>query len=113
MVDNDWLGDDGVIVSECDWLIEETRAWGQLVSWCNGGGVTLDSLGRGRILDVVDVRTQDAIGMRMRDWCIYYKCPQKTQLLNVISLEYSQSRLDSIVKAPTVVCASLLVHVMG
>ncbi|KFM67761.1 Lysine-specific demethylase 2B, partial [Stegodyphus mimosarum] len=41
--------------------------------------------------------------MTMKDWCRYFENPNRDQLLNVISLEFSHTRLENYVESPTVV----------
>jgi hypothetical protein len=60
-------------------------------------------VGSKRIVDVVDVSTQKGLTMTMKDWCQYYENPQRDRLLNVISLEFSHTKLENYVEAPTVV----------
>lgn len=61
------------------------------------------SSGARRLVDVMDVRTQKAIVMTMKDWCRYYNSPVRDRLLNVISLEFSHTKLDNYVESPTIV----------
>jgi len=60
-------------------------------------------VGSRRILDVMDVTTQKALEMSMKDWVKYYENPQRTRLLNVISLEFCNTRLENYVESPTLV----------
>lgn len=39
----------------------------------------------------------------LQDWQRYYDDPQKERLLNVISLEFSHTRLENYVQAPRIV----------
>ena len=55
------------------------------------------------MLDVMDVRTQKNMEMTMKEWQQYFDNPDKDRLLNVISLEFSHTKLDKQVEAPTVV----------
>ena len=41
--------------------------------------------------------------MTMKEWEEYYTSPNRTRKLNVISLEFSQTKLENMVIAPTVV----------
>ena len=59
--------------------------------------------GSRRMLDVMDVNTQKNVEMTMKDWQRYYESQDKDKLLNVISLEFSHTKLESMVEAPTVV----------
>ncbi|XP_015787809.1 lysine-specific demethylase 2A [Tetranychus urticae] len=60
-------------------------------------------VGSRRILDVMDVTTQKDFEMTMKEWCQYYENPVRDRLLNVISLEFSHTKLDSMVESPTIV----------
>ncbi|XP_022128242.1 jmjC domain-containing histone demethylation protein 1 [Pieris rapae] len=60
-------------------------------------------VGSRRLLDVMDVNTQKNIEMTMKDWQRYYDDPNKERLLNVISLEFSHTRLENYVQAPRIV----------
>ncbi|BFZ04644.1 hypothetical protein BsWGS_07683 [Bradybaena similaris] len=60
-------------------------------------------VGSRRILDVMDVSTQKAMEMSMKDWVRYYESPKRDRLLNVISLEFSHTRLENYVDSPTLV----------
>ncbi|XP_072934476.1 jmjC domain-containing histone demethylation protein 1 [Epargyreus clarus] len=60
-------------------------------------------VGSRRMLDVMDVNTQKNIEMSMKDWQRYYDDPNKERLLNVISLEFSHTRLENYVQAPRMV----------
>lgn len=60
-------------------------------------------VGSRRVLDVMNVKTQRADTMIMKDWCTYYKNPQRKELLNVISLEFSHTKLAQYVDSPSVV----------
>ncbi|XP_076255197.1 lysine demethylase 2 isoform X2 [Rhynchophorus ferrugineus] len=61
------------------------------------------SVGSRRLLDVMDVSTQKNSEMTMKEWQKYYEDPNKTKLLNVISLEFSHTKLEYYVNSPTVV----------
>lgn len=60
-------------------------------------------VGSRRVLDVMDVNTQKNLQMTMKEWQEYYEDPEKTRLLNVISLEFSRTKLDNYVQSPSVV----------
>ena len=60
--------------------------------------------GSRRTLDVMDVTTQKAMEMTMKEWVKYYENPEKDKLLNVISLEFSHTKLENYVESPTLVC---------
>ncbi|XP_074640784.1 lysine-specific demethylase 2B-like isoform X2 [Tubulanus polymorphus] len=60
-------------------------------------------VGSRRNLDVMDVTTQKGLEMSMKDWVKYFENPNRDRLLNVISLEFSHTRLENYVESPTVV----------
>lgn len=55
------------------------------------------------MLDVMDVNTQKGMEMSMREWVQYYENPDRQRLLNVISLEFSHTKLENYVESPTFV----------
>lgn len=60
-------------------------------------------VGSKRLLDVMDVNTQKNLRMTMKEWQQYYDDPEKDRLLNVISLEFSHTKLDELVQSPSIV----------
>lgn len=56
------------------------------------------------MLDVMDVNTQKNFEMTMKEWTKYYEEPSKDKLLNVISLEFSHTKLENYIKRPNIVC---------
>ncbi|KAK3927362.1 JmjC domain-containing histone demethylation protein 1 [Frankliniella fusca] len=60
-------------------------------------------VGSKRMLDVMDVNTQKNCEMSMKEWQRYYDDPDKDKLLNVISLEFSHTKLENYVKSPSIV----------
>ncbi|XP_017781389.1 PREDICTED: jmjC domain-containing histone demethylation protein 1-like [Nicrophorus vespilloides] len=60
-------------------------------------------VGSRRILDVMDVNTQKNSEMTMKEWQKYYEDTDKDRLLNVISLEFSHTKLENYIQTPTVV----------
>ena len=62
-------------------------------------------VGSKRVVDIMDVKTQQGFTMTMKEFAKYYKKPpeQRKRLLNVISLEVSHSQFDKLVKRPEVV----------
>ena len=62
-------------------------------------------VGSSRMIDVIDVNTQESFPMSMKAWTEYYNQPaaRRDRLLNVISLECSQTRLEHYVESPTIV----------
>lgn len=53
----------------------------------------------------MDVSTQKGTEMSMAQWTRYYETPpsQREKLYNVISLEFSHTKLENLVKRPTTV----------
>lgn len=64
------------------------------------------------MLDVMDVNTQKNVEMSMKEWQRYYDDPNKDKLLNVISLEFSHTKLENYVQTPTVVSTILCGNVV-
>ena len=60
-------------------------------------------VGSRRMLDVMDVTTQKGMEMSMKEWVRYYENPERQRLLNVISLEFSHTRLENYVEQPMLV----------
>lgn len=71
--------------------------------------VCILSPGSRRLVDVMDVNTQKGTEMSMSQFVRYYETPeaQRDKLYNVISLEFSHTKLEHLVKRPTVVCQVL------
>jgi len=61
------------------------------------------AVGSRRMVDVLDTRTQKPQSMCMKDWCRYWNSDPREEILNGISLEYSKTKLDSQITAPTIV----------
>ena len=63
------------------------------------------AVGSRRCVDVIDCRTQKNLTMTMKDWHRYFEEEKeaRTSILNVISLEFSNTKLDSQVSSPRVV----------
>ena len=55
------------------------------------------------MVDVMEVATQRNLEMTMKEWQQYYENPNKDRLLNVISLEFSHTKLEHYVAAPKTV----------
>ena len=55
------------------------------------------------MVDIMDCTTQKNTEMTMKEWEDYYTSTNRTKKLNVISLEFSQTKLESLVIAPKVV----------
>jgi F-box/leucine-rich repeat protein 10/11 len=51
----------------------------------------------------MEVNTQKNITMSMREWQEYYENPKKKRLYNVISLEFSHTKLENYVQSPSLV----------
>lgn len=62
------------------------------------------------MVDVMDVTTQKGMEMTMKEWVQYYDDPDRDKLLNVISLEFSHTRLDHYVECPQVVSNHALLN---
>ncbi|XP_019851976.1 PREDICTED: lysine-specific demethylase 7B-like isoform X1 [Amphimedon queenslandica] len=56
-----------------------------------------------RELDAIDVSRQDDIKMKMREWVEYHSTLPRTKVINVISLEFSDTPLTELVEPPAVV----------
>uniref|UniRef100_A0A8C9QXX4 Lysine demethylase 2A n=1 Tax=Scleropages formosus TaxID=113540 RepID=A0A8C9QXX4_SCLFO len=69
-------------------------------------------VGSRRVIDVMDVTTQKGIEMSMAQWRRYYETPasEREKLYNVISLEFSHTKLENLVKRPAAVGLCLSVH---
>ncbi|XP_012221555.1 histone lysine demethylase PHF8-like isoform X3 [Linepithema humile] len=57
-------------------------------------------IGGDRDMDVIDVTRQSNIRMKLRDFVEYFNSPSRTRVLNVISLEFSNTGLSPMVEAP-------------
>lgn len=57
------------------------------------------------MVDVMDVNTQRDIEMSMAQWARYYETPEaeREKLYNVISLEFSHTKLENLVQRPATV----------
>ncbi|CAB1447789.1 unnamed protein product [Pleuronectes platessa] len=62
-------------------------------------------VGSRRSVDVMDVSTQKGSEMTMAQFVRYYETPEeeREKLFNVISLEFSHTKLENLIKRPTVV----------
>lgn len=54
--------------------------------------VTYTFTGGDRDIDVIDVSRQSNIRMKLRDFVEYYNSQSRTRVLNVISLEFTNTR---------------------
>ena len=63
------------------------------------------AVGSRRLLDVMDVNTQTNLSMTMKEWHKYFEtpCEERRNLYNVISLEFSNTKLDNQITAPRTV----------
>lgn len=64
-----------------------------------------DSVGRDRLVDVLEVSTQSERIMTMDQWAKYFALAphERPRILNVITLEISESSIGRLVKRPLVV----------
>lgn len=60
-------------------------------------------VGSRRMVDVMECSTQRNLEMTMKDWQQYYENPNRDRLLNVISLEFSHTKLEHMVHPPRTV----------
>uniref|UniRef100_A0A6F9DEY7 [histone H3]-dimethyl-L-lysine(36) demethylase n=1 Tax=Phallusia mammillata TaxID=59560 RepID=A0A6F9DEY7_9ASCI len=60
-------------------------------------------VGSRRMVDVMECKTQRALEMSMRDFEQYFEGKDRRHIYNVISLEFSQSRLESLVQRPKLI----------
>ncbi|XP_063288723.1 histone lysine demethylase PHF8 isoform X2 [Pelobates fuscus] len=54
-------------------------------------------------IDVIDVTRQADLKMKLKDFVKYYNSPKREKVLNVISLEFSETRLSNLVETPKIV----------
>ncbi|XP_034028262.1 histone lysine demethylase PHF8 isoform X2 [Thalassophryne amazonica] len=60
-------------------------------------------IGTDKEIDVIDVSRQCDLKMRLGDFVEYYNSPNRERVLNVISLEFSETRLSNLVETPKIV----------
>ncbi|XP_052676429.1 lysine-specific demethylase 7B-like isoform X2 [Crassostrea angulata] len=60
-------------------------------------------VGSMREVDVIDVAKQEDYKMLMREWTEYYNSPNRHKVYNVISLEFSNTKLSEFVSPPSIV----------
>ncbi|KAJ8362800.1 hypothetical protein SKAU_G00116310 [Synaphobranchus kaupii] len=60
-------------------------------------------IGTDKEIDVIDVCRQADVKMRLGDFAQYYNSPNRDRVLNVISLEFSETRLSNLVETPKIV----------
>lgn len=63
----------------------------------------LQWLGARRMVDVIDVNTQQALEMTLQQWVKYFTSEDREEIYNVISLEFSHTKLEDFVEPPEVV----------
>ncbi|KAG8186564.1 hypothetical protein JTE90_020863 [Oedothorax gibbosus] len=63
----------------------------------------MDYVGPNFLLDVIDVARQENIRMPMSEWVEYFNSTVRNKVYNVISLEFSKTRLSELVKPPAIV----------
>eukprot|EP00063_Salmo_salar_P014795 XP_013989630.1 PREDICTED: lysine-specific demethylase phf2-like [Salmo salar] len=54
-------------------------------------------------VDVIDVTKQTDSKMKLKDFVDYYYSTNRKKVLNIINLEFSDKRMDSIVESPQIV----------
>uniref|UniRef100_A0A8B9H0X7 PHD finger protein 8 n=1 Tax=Astyanax mexicanus TaxID=7994 RepID=A0A8B9H0X7_ASTMX len=60
-------------------------------------------IGAEKEIDVIDVVRQADLKMKLGDFATYYNSPNRDRVLNVISLEFSDTRLSNLVETPKIV----------
>lgn len=60
-------------------------------------------IGSDKEIDVIDVMRQADLKMKLGDFAEYYNRPNRDRVLNVISLEFSDTRLSNLVETPKIV----------
>lgn len=55
------------------------------------------------MVDVIDVNTQQALEMTLQQWVKYFTSEDREEIYNVISLEFSHTKLEDLVEPPEVV----------
>lgn len=60
-------------------------------------------VGSKREVDVMDTHTQKAVNMTMQQWTKYYQTLPRKKILNIISLEFSCTKMADLVQPPAVV----------
>ncbi|CAB4010287.1 lysine-specific demethylase 2A-like, partial [Paramuricea clavata] len=67
-------------------------------------------VGSRRVVDVIDVNTQQQIEMSMMHFAKYYMNTERQKIYNVISLEFSHTRLENHVETPLLVSTGLFAN---
>ncbi|KAM4696570.1 histone lysine demethylase PHF8 [Rhinophrynus dorsalis] len=97
-----------------EYLEENSFSVPILVLKKDGLGMTLPSpsftvndveyyVGPEKEIDVIDVTRQADLKMKLKDFVKYYNSPKREKVLNVISLEFSETRLSNLVETPKIV----------
>ncbi|KAM5145313.1 histone lysine demethylase PHF8 isoform 1-T1 [Mantella aurantiaca] len=97
-----------------EYLEENSFSVPILVVKKDGLGMTLPALsftvndveyyvGGDKEIDVIDVVRQADLKMKLKDFVKYYNSPKREKVLNVISLEFSETRLSNLVETPKIV----------
>uniref|UniRef100_A0AAY4ELH4 PHD finger protein 8 n=1 Tax=Denticeps clupeoides TaxID=299321 RepID=A0AAY4ELH4_9TELE len=60
-------------------------------------------IGYDKEIDVIDVNRQADLKMKLGEFVEYYNSPNRDRVLNVISLEFSETRLSNLVETPKIV----------
>uniref|UniRef100_A0A672PER8 Histone lysine demethylase PHF8 n=1 Tax=Sinocyclocheilus grahami TaxID=75366 RepID=A0A672PER8_SINGR len=60
-------------------------------------------IGSDKEIDVIDVSRQADLKMKLGEFVEYYNSPNRDRVLNVISLEFSDTRLSNLVETPKIV----------
>ena len=61
------------------------------------------------MVDVIDVNTQQALEMTLQQWVKYFTSPEREDIYNVISLEFSHTKLEDLVEPPEAVSKYCLI----
>lgn len=61
------------------------------------------SVGSSTEIDVIDVGRQEDVKMTLREFVDYHNNPNRSKVLNVISLEFSKTSLSELVEAPYII----------
>lgn len=79
----------GIKVPPSDFTIPDVEKYvGELISLCLYIDISIGSL---RELDAIDVSRQDDIKLKMREWVEYHSTHPRKKVINVISLEFSDT----------------------
>ncbi|KAI4888828.1 hypothetical protein NFI96_023928 [Prochilodus magdalenae] len=61
-------------------------------------------VGGDKVVDVIDVARQADIKMKLKEFVKYYYQPVRPKVLNLISLEFSDSKMAKLVEVPDIAC---------